>query len=248
MQSHMLICQESSQNNHVNASNRFNQSVNCKDCVSPIVPSTLKLSNRTEVRDGRNSDTIMLKPYNQMVLNRSIDHENNAIKKNTRSQLDTGSLSKLLMNLYFNSNNRQNLSTKTHSYTTMEDGTNNDRWSIKLSESRARKLRRDVKDSEKRQSKEEGEIRRQSKEGKKRQLTEEESGKQQKSRIKEETWEQNEKTGKTQRQSKRKNKTWRQGEKEKEKRRYSKEKGIKRRQKIEEGANTITIKLYLFFY
>lgn len=245
----MLICQESSQSDHVNESNRFNQSINCKDCVNPIVPSTLELSNLTEVRDDRNSDTIMLKSYNQMVLNQSIDHENNTIKKNTRGQSYTESLSKLLINLYLNFNNRQNLSIKTHSYTMTENGTNSDRWSMKLSEeSRARRLRRDVKDNEKRRSKEEGEIWRQSKEGKKRQLSEEESEKLRKDRIKEETRQQNEETGKTRRQSKRKNKIWRQSEKEREKRRYSKQKGTKRRQKIEEGANTITIELYLFFY
>lgn len=221
MQSLTLMCQDN-ESNHVDASIRFHRSVDHNDFVSSIIPSTLKLSNQMEVRDDRNFDTIMLEPYNQIVSDRSADHENNTIKRNANSSLDTArSLSNLMIDLFFDSNNRQNLRPETQNYTA-EGETSNDYGLIKWSESRARRLRRNEKDSEEQRKEEKGGTRRQSEEeDEKQRQREEESDKQRQSEKKEETRRQNEEIRETRRQSKDKGERHQQSEKENEKRRQS---------------------------
>lgn len=216
----MLMCQDN-ESNHVDASIRFHRSVNHNDFVSSIIPSTLKLSNQMEVRDDRNFDTIMLEPYNQIVSDRSADHENNTIKRNANSSLDTArSLSNLMIDLFFDSNNRQNLRPETQNYTA-EGETSNDYGLIKWSESRARRLRRNEKDSEEQRKEEKGGTRRQSEEEDEKQRQREESDKQRQSEKKEETPRQNEEIRETQRQSKDKGERHQQSEEKNEKRRQS---------------------------
>lgn len=240
MQSLVLMCQDN-ESNHVDASIRFHRSVDHNDFVSSIIPSTLKLSNQMEVRDDRNFDTIMLEPYNQIVSDRSADHENNTIKRNANSSLDTArSLSNLMIDLFFDSNNRQNLRPETQNYTA-EGETSNDYGLIKWSESRGRRLRRNEKDSEEQRKEEKGGARRQSEEeDEKQRQREEESDKQRQSEKKEETPRQNEEIRETRRQSKdkgerhqqseEKNGKRRQSERKRENQRNGEEKGEKRRQ------------------
>lgn len=241
MQSLTLMCQDN-ESNHVDASIRFHRSVDHNDFVSSIIPSTLKLSNQMEVRDDRNFETIMLEPYNQIVSDRSADHENNTIKRNANSSLDTArSLSNLMIDLFFDSNNRQNLRPETQNYTA-EGETSNDYGLIKWSESRARRLRRNEKDSEQRKEEKGGARRQSEEEDEKQRQREEESDKQRQSEKKEEIREtrrqskdkgerhqQSEKENEKRRQSEGNNKT-RQSERKRENQRNSEEKGEKRRQ------------------
>lgn len=219
-----------------------NRSIDYNDSVSSIISPVLELSNQTEVRDDRNSDTNTLTSYDQIVSNQSTDHENNTIKRNTSSFSIITKLQEKFINFFFDFNNRQNfLRSETQNYTIMQK-TSSDHWLTIWNERRATRLRRSEEESAKRQqneekdetqqqSEEKNETQRQSEEKDETQRQNEVKGEEQReNEEKSEKRQQSEEKSEKQRQNEGKNKIWQQNEEKSERRRQSEKKGEKRRQ------------------
>jgi len=227
MHSLRLMCQDNNLNNH--GSNRFHRvdvSDN-NDFVSLLIPSTLEFSNETEVRDNTSSNILIKKSYNQIIFNQFFNqsrNENNTIKRNASSLLNTAKLlSKLMINLFVDSNNRQNLRSEKPNYTMTEDERSDDYELIKWSERRTRRLRRNTKDSEE-HSEEKDETRHEKKRR------------------------QNEKKDKKLRQEEKNNTRRQQNEKKRRKWSYSEEKNKKRQNRRGCKHNCRRWSIYLLFY
>ncbi|XP_024871120.1 uncharacterized protein LOC112454124 [Temnothorax curvispinosus] len=220
VESLMLMCQDKgNQNNRVEELNRFQRATDYNDSVNLF---TFEHSNhQIKVRDDGRTDTVTLMPYNQTVSDQSISHENNAIernvsrstyyKKNTikrnASNLSKRSkrlISKLIKMLFLDFNNKRNFPRfEMKNYVTTEGEIssdhelNRDVWD----EPHMIRLRRMVRDTEKRQSEEKNETRRREESEKQRQSVEE--GEKRQSEEKNRTRRRSEKKGEKRRQNRR---------------------------------------------